>query len=134
MPVLIVSVADDVIVSVADDVIVSVADDVIVSVAVGGIVDGIIDTVPVSCIPYDSDADGLRDMPNVSVAVGGVDTIVPVTVSDAVTVITVTVSDAVPVITVTVSVSDTDMVSVAVGGIVDGMCVVDGICVTEGGM
>ena len=125
--------------------IVSVADDVIVSVAVGGIVDGIIDTVPVSCTPYDSDADGLRDMPNVSVAVGGVDTIVPVTVSDAVTVITVTVSDAVtvitvtvsdavPVITVTVSVSDTDMVSVAVGGIVDGMCVVDGICVTEGGM
>ena len=60
-------------------------------------------------------------MPNVSVAVGGVDTIVPVTVSDAVTVITVTVSDAVPVITVTVSVSDTDMVSVAVGGIVDGI-------------
>ena len=127
--------------------IVSVADDVIVSVAVGGIVDGIVDTVPISCTPYDSDADGLRDMPNVSVAVGGVDTIVPVTVSDAVTVmaVTVTVSDAVPVITVTVSdsdavpvitvtVSDTDMVSVAVGGIVDGMCVVDGICVTEGGM
>ena len=112
--------------------IVSVADDVIVSVAVGGIVDGIVDTVPISCTPYDSDADGLRDMPNVSVAVGGVDTIVPVTVSDAVTVITVTVSDAVPVITVTVS--DTDMVSVALGGIVDGMCVVDGICVTEGGM
>ena len=109
------------IVSVADDVIVSVADDVIVSVAVGGIVDGIVDTVPISCTPYDSDADGLRDMPNVSVAVGGVDTIVPVTVSDAVPVITVTVSD-------------TDMVSVAVGGIVDGMCVVDGICVTEGGM
>ena len=134
MPVLIVSVADDVIVSVADDVIVSVADDVIVSVAVGGIVDGIIDTVPVSCTPYDSDADGLRDMPNVSVAVGGVDTVVPVTVSDAVPVmaVTVTVSDAVPVITVTVS--DTDMVSVALGGIVDGMCVVDGICVTEGGM
>ena len=99
-----------------------------------GIVDGIVDTVPVSCTPYDSDADGLRDMPNVSVAVGGVDTVVPVTVSDAVPVmaVTVTVSDAVPVITVTVS--DTDMVSVALGGIVDGMCVVDGICVTEGGM
>ena len=105
---------------------------VTVSVTLGGIVEGIIDTVGVSCTPYDSDADGLRDMPNVSVAVGGVDTIVPVTVSDAVTVITVTVSDAVPVITVTVS--DTDMVSVAVGGIVDGMCVVDGICVTEGGI
>ena len=112
--------------------IVSVADDVIVSVGVGGITDRV--ALPVLCDPYDSDADGLRDMPNVSVAVGGVDTVVPVTVSDAVPVmaVTVTVSDAVPVITVTVS--DTDMVSVALGGIVDGMCVVDGICVTEGGM
>lgn len=80
LPVL-VPVADKVIVSVAVggitdavavivDVVavpVSVGDEVTVSVAVGGITDTV--TLPVLCDPYDSDADGLLDVPYVSVNV-----------------------------------------------------------------
>lgn len=84
---------------------VSVGDEVTVSVAVGGITDTV--ALPVSCTPYDSDADGLRDVPYVSVSVTE-------KTSDVMGIVTVNVSDAV----IAVTVSDTDIVSVG-GGITE---------------